>query len=129
MASQKMCFVIMPFGGKYSGYYRTIYRPALEAAGLEPRRADTDPGLSGRNLNVAYEVGYAHAKRKPVVMITRSVMEPHLSKRETVDRPISPAEVMVIQVMLEGAAVAPEYSRLNTNLNTLRVVRARSIYR
>ena len=45
-----------------------------------------------------------------------------MTKRVTVDRPISPAEVTVIQVMLERAAVAPEYSRLQENLNTLRVV-------
>ena len=49
-------------------------------------------------------------------------MESDLTKRATVDRAISPAEVTVIQVMLERAAVAPEYARLNTSLNTLRVV-------
>jgi hypothetical protein len=41
-----------------------------------------------------------------------------MTKPVTGDRPISPAEVTVIQVMLERAAVSPEYSRLNTNLST-----------
>ena len=46
-----------------------------------------------------------------------------MTKPVTVDRPILPAEVTVIQVMLDRAAVSPDYSRFNTNLNTLRVVR------
>jgi hypothetical protein len=45
-----------------------------------------------------------------------------MTKPVAVDRPISSAEITVIQVMLQRAAVAPEYSRLQENLNTLRVV-------
>jgi hypothetical protein len=47
---------------------------------------------------------------------------PKVTKRVTVDRPISSEEIAVIQVMLERAAVSPEYLRLNTNLSSLRVV-------
>ena len=45
-----------------------------------------------------------------------------VTKRATVDRAISPAEITVVQVMLKRAAVAPEYSRLGSDLNRLRVV-------
>lgn len=37
---REVCFVIMPFGGWLDDYYETIYSPAIEAAGLEPHRAD-----------------------------------------------------------------------------------------
>jgi hypothetical protein len=43
-------------------------------------------------------------------------------KRAALDRPISPPEIAVIQVMLERAAVAPEYSLLGSDLSRLRVV-------
>ena len=86
-----VCFTIMPFGGWEDDYYRSIYRPAIEDAGLEPHRADDlfRPSvivkdiwaytkrarvllavLTGRNSNVFYELGLAHALGKPVVMVT-----------------------------------------------------------
>ncbi|HEX3745946.1 MAG TPA: hypothetical protein VHW09_18520 [Bryobacteraceae bacterium] len=83
-----ICFVIMPFGGWLDDYYKAIYRPAIEAANLEPHRADDlfRPStivndiwaytrkakllladLTGKNPNVFYELGLAHALAKPVV--------------------------------------------------------------
>ena len=88
------CFVIMPFGGWYDRYYEDIFRPAIEEAGLESRRADSlyrpSPivhdiwsytkeakvmlaDLSGRNPNVLYELGLAHAIAKPAILVVESI--------------------------------------------------------
>ncbi len=41
------CFIIQPFdNGKFDKRFRDIYRPAIEAAGLEAYRVDEDPGVS-----------------------------------------------------------------------------------
>jgi len=86
------CFVMMPFANPIGGYYATIYEPAIRKAGLTPVRADTDifatgkiidqiwsglnrakvlvAELTGRNPNVLYELGLAHALHKPVVLIS-----------------------------------------------------------
>src|SRR5437763_1454513 len=86
------CFVVSPFGGAFDEYYLKIYQPAICAAGLTSLRADEvfSPGvfmrdvvggilgssvvlaeLTGRNANVFYEVGLAHAFGKPVIMLTQ----------------------------------------------------------
>ena len=88
------CFVMMPFGEWFDRYYKDIYIPAIKEAGLEPIRADElfstgsvveqiweqiDKSkvlladLTGKNPNVFYELGLAHAARKPVVFTTGSI--------------------------------------------------------
>jgi hypothetical protein len=92
--SADICFVIMPFGGWLDSYYSTVYSPAIEATGLEPHRADDlfRPStivndiwsytkkskvlladLTGKNANVFYELGLAHALAKPVILIAESM--------------------------------------------------------
>lgn len=72
-------------------YYREIFVPAIKDAGMEPIRADElfSTGsvieqiweqisgakvlladLTGKNANVFYELGLAHAAHKPVVFTT-----------------------------------------------------------
>ena len=85
------CFVIQPFdGGKFDKRFADIYKPAIEAAGLEAYRVDKDPGVSvpidaiedgiraasicladitADNPNVWYELGFAFASGRPVVMV------------------------------------------------------------
>src|SRR5688500_17614708 len=85
------CFVIQPFDlGKFDKRYNDICRPAIEAAGLEPYRVDQDPatsipiedieaGIRGAaicfaditldNPNVWFELGFAIAERKPIVLV------------------------------------------------------------
>lgn len=91
---KNICFVIMSFDGWSDEYYKLIYQPAVEAAGLVPRRADDlyRPGtivadiwcltkeakvvladISGKNPNVLYELGLAHAVAKPAVLVTESM--------------------------------------------------------
>ena len=86
------CFVIMPFQPLFDSYYSEIYRPAIEEVGLTPIQSGEifSPGmfmsqvvdgiqsssvilaeLTRRNANVFYELGLAHAYRKPVVMVTQ----------------------------------------------------------
>lgn len=88
------CFVIMPFGGLFDRYYLNLFVPAIQAAGLRAVRADSIfsstsimsdiwhitrhasvvlADVSGKNSNVFYELGLAHACRKPVIIITGSL--------------------------------------------------------
>jgi hypothetical protein len=92
VAAGDSCFVMMPFADPIGGYYELIYEPAIKKTGLTPIRADTDifgtgkiieqiwtglkrakvllAELTGRNPNVLYELGLAHALQKPVVLIS-----------------------------------------------------------
>lgn len=89
------CFVIMPFGNWFNRYYQEIYVPAIKEASFEPVRVDElfSTGsvveqiweqiskasvlladLSNKNPNVFYELGLAHAAKKPVIL-TASKLE------------------------------------------------------
>jgi len=86
------CFVMQPFSAPLGEYYEKIYKPAIEKAGLRAVRADADIFATGkimdqvwgginaakvlvaelttRNPNVFYELGLAHAMKKPVVLVS-----------------------------------------------------------
>jgi len=91
--TQPLCFVLMPFGQKptnagalidFDAVYQDLIKPAIEAAGLEPLRADEEMAggiihkpmferlilceyavcdLTTANANVFYELGLRHAVR------------------------------------------------------------------
>ena len=85
------CFVIQPFdGGKFDKRFNDTFYPAIKEAGLDPYRVDQDPqvevpieaiekgirdaaiclaDITTDNPNVWYELGYAFASRKSVVMV------------------------------------------------------------
>ena len=84
------CFVIMPFRPTYNAEYERIIRPAVGLACIRADEIYSRPQitadiwkalrsariviaeLTGRNTNVFYEVGLAHALGKPVIIITRN---------------------------------------------------------
>jgi Nucleoside 2-deoxyribosyltransferase len=87
------CFVIMPLHSVFEAEYQRVIKPAIEDAGLECKRGDeiytqqaivhdiwqsirearvVIAELSGRNPNVMYEIGLAHAIGKPIVLLTRN---------------------------------------------------------
>lgn len=90
--STDTCFVMMPFAPPLGDYYTKIYEPAIKKAGLNPVRADNEifgtgkivdqiwsginsakvlvAELTDRNANVFYELGLAHALKKPVVLVS-----------------------------------------------------------
>lgn len=90
------CFTIMPFGDWFDDYYNDVYKCAIEESGLRPLRADdlyrpsaivndiweltkrakvVLADLTGKNPNVFYELGLAHALGKPAVLVTQSIAD------------------------------------------------------
>ncbi len=85
------CFVIQPFdSGKFDKRFTDVYKPAIEAAGLEAYRVDKDHSvlvpidaieegirkaavcladITADNPNVWYELGFAFASGRPIVMV------------------------------------------------------------
>ena len=92
VSATDVCFVMMPFAPPVGTYYSSVYEPAIRKAGLNPIRADAEifgtgkiidqiwtgirnarvlvAELTGRNPNVLYELGIAHALHMPVVLVS-----------------------------------------------------------
>jgi hypothetical protein len=86
-------FVLMPFDREFDDTYELAIKPACDAAGAYAERVDEQifagsildriynqiakadvvvADLTGRNPNVFYETGYAHALGKTTLLLTRS---------------------------------------------------------
>jgi|SRR5690349_6545921 len=84
-----ICFVIQPFTDTYNKRFDDLYKPAIEAAGMTAYRVDQDSAatvlveaieknikrsavcladITEDNPNVWYELGFAFAAGRPVVM-------------------------------------------------------------
>ena len=91
---QETCFVIIPFSDPFNDIYRDVLTPAIENGGYKPVRGDSlysvgpviedifygirsasvlVADVTGKNPNVNYELGVAHALNKPAVIISQSV--------------------------------------------------------
>lgn len=86
------CFVMQPFSAPLGDYYETVFKPAVEQAGMTAVRADAEifgtgkiidqiwrgirnasilvAELTTKNPNVFYELGLAHALEKPVILVS-----------------------------------------------------------
>ena len=90
---ENICFVVMPFDSLFQTQYERVVRPAIEELGLKCVRGDEIYSranimsdiwksirrsrvivaeLTGRNPNVFYEIGLAHALGKPIILLTRN---------------------------------------------------------
>lgn len=94
---ESLCFVLMPFSTDWSRrVYENLFRPAIEEAGYQCKRADESGGqivaesiwtdinqaglivadLTNKNENVMYEIGIAHTVGKPVVLLSQDEIDP-----------------------------------------------------
>ncbi|MCH7994731.1 MAG: hypothetical protein IIB57_09840, partial [Planctomycetes bacterium] len=91
-APKAFCFVLMPFEDSFGDVYELGIREACTQAGAYCERVDEQifhesildriynqiakadiviADMTGRNANVFYEVGYAHALGKRTILLTR----------------------------------------------------------
>ena len=90
---KRMCFVLMPFSKEFKNQWELAFIPAIEDANLKPWRGDEKSlgtniimsdvtrsiseaelivaDLTGKNPNVMYELGLAHAAKKPVILLAQ----------------------------------------------------------
>lgn len=121
------CFVMQPFdGGKFDKRYEEIFKPAIVAVGLEPYRVDKDPAVSipiadieqgikdaqiclaeitDDNPNVWFELGYAFACNKEVVLVC--------SRERTTKFPFDVQHRTIIHY---GTASPSDYATLKKNI-------------
>ncbi|MDE0003905.1 MAG: hypothetical protein OXQ29_14540 [Rhodospirillaceae bacterium] len=90
--SRGTAFVVMEFDELYNSLYKSVIKPICEDGGFDAERADdvyrpgvilqditaalgaadvVIAGMSPVNANVFYEVGYAHARQTPTILLAR----------------------------------------------------------
>ena len=95
-APKMFCFVLMPFDPEFKDVYEIGIKEACESAGAYCQRVDEQifhasildqiynqiskadvviADMTGRNPNVFYEVGYAHALGKRTILLTKSAAD------------------------------------------------------
>lgn len=94
MSDSHFAFVLMPFSSPFDDVYKLGIKEPLESLDIRTERVDEQTfhketileriynhinaadfivaDMTGRNPNVFYEVGYAHAKKKTCILLTSS---------------------------------------------------------
>jgi nucleoside 2-deoxyribosyltransferase len=120
------CCVFQPFDkGQFDKRFDDTIAPAIEDAGLEPYRVDRDPGatilidtlheeirgatvcfadITSHNPNVMYELGYAIALGKDIVLVS------------TKDAPKFPFDIQHRQVITYSPESKTDFERLSTEI-------------
>lgn len=96
LSEKLFAFVLMPFGAEFDDTYRLGIKEIATSLDVIAERVDEQSfsetileriyrqiesadfiiaDMTGRNPNVFYEVGYAHAKKKPVILITKDASD------------------------------------------------------
>lgn len=96
MSENFFAFVLMPFDKEYDDVYRLGIQAAAKEVGIKAERLDDQifnsnmlekiykeieradliiADMSGRNANVFYEVGYADARKKLVLLLTNNAKD------------------------------------------------------
>jgi len=120
---KRKCFVMMPFAKDFDELYAVVIEPAISSEGFEAVRTDrinlvgnavtvlkdaieaSDCALAvitGHNPNVMYELGFAHAEGKPVILLTEG--DPELSG---LDLPFDLKNEYVIQYRRDYRGLRP----------------------
>ncbi len=119
------CFIIQPFDkDKFDERYNDTFEPAIKGAGLEPYRVDRDPSvripieqieegiksakicfaeITSDNPNVWYELGFAFAIGKDVVMVTE-------------ERQTFPFDIRHRQIINYKTTTRTDYVKLELNI-------------
>ena len=119
------CFVIQPFDkDKFDQRYKDTFEPAIKAAGLDPYRVDKDPSvtipieqieegiksskicfaeITSDNPNIWYELGFAFAMGKDVVMVIE-------------ERQKFPFDIQHRQIINYKTTSKNDYERLELNI-------------
>jgi hypothetical protein len=120
---KRKCFVMMPFSEDYDALYEQVIEPAITSEGFVPVRTDrinlvgnavnvlksaieaSDCALAvitRFNPNVMYELGFAHAQGKPVILLTEGV-----AGETTLDLPFDLKNEYVIQYRRDFQGLRP----------------------
>ena len=131
------CFVIQPFDEENDRRYEEVYKPALEDAAVTPYRVDRDPSvavpidsiesniraadifladITTHNPNVWYELGFAFATGRPVVMICDRAAFTKL-----------PFDIQHRLVVKYSTASPTDFERLRTDVTDRIVARLRDV--
>jgi nucleoside 2-deoxyribosyltransferase len=121
-------FVLMPFGAEFSDIYKLGIQDVCKALGVVAERVDEQTfsetileriyrqieaadfiiaDMSGRNPNVFYEVGYAHAKGKLCILLTQDASD-------------IPFDLKHHRHLVYGSSISAFKDRLKTEVEWLR---------
>ena len=131
MSDKPTCFVIQPFNVEYNKRFTEIYEPAIKAVGLEPHRADNDgvdvitdeimngirhakicfAEISEKNMNVWYELGFAHACDQQVVIVCKED-----SKKDSGESKYPPFDITHRKVIFYDTKVPSDFDDLKDKI-------------